>query len=439
MQEQIIAKQAQVLRDRRLQSRARQRHGRAHQHRHAGLLLRHLRVLPRDEAIEAIKQSIEKTYGKKGEEIVQKNLQAVDETLAHLFEVKVPDAAQQHDRDAAARSRRARRSSCATCSARSIAGRGDELPVSALPVRRHVSRPARRSGRSATSRSRFRCGTPKICIQCGKCAMVCPHAVIRIKVYDPQAAGRRAGDVQVHATRATRNGQGMKYTHPGRAGRLHRLRHLRGRLPGEEQDARPGSRRSTWRRSRRCASRSARTGISSSSIPETRPPQDQGQRPSASSRCRSRCSSSPAPARAAARRRTSSWSRSCSATALIVANATGCSSIYGGNLPTTPWTQERRRPRPGLVELAVRRQRRVRPRLPRSRSTSRRNSPANCCRSSPATIGDELVARHPDRRRRRTKPTSTNSASASPLLKEKLQRHRFDRSQAAAQLSPTCW
>ena len=46
---------------------------------------------------------------------------------------------------------------------------------------------------------------------------------------------------------------------------------------------------------------------------------------------------------------------------IVVANATGCSSIYGGNLPTTPWATERRRPRPGLVELAVRRQCRIRP------------------------------------------------------------------------------
>ena len=49
------------------------------------------KVLPREEAIEAIRKSIRDTYGKKGEEVVQKNLKAVDETLAHLYEVKIPE------------------------------------------------------------------------------------------------------------------------------------------------------------------------------------------------------------------------------------------------------------------------------------------------------------------------------------------------------------
>ena len=63
-------------------------------------------VLPRDEAIAAIKDSIRKTYGKKGEEIVQMNLAAVDQTLAHLYEVKVPDRIDQRDRDPTAGRRR---------------------------------------------------------------------------------------------------------------------------------------------------------------------------------------------------------------------------------------------------------------------------------------------------------------------------------------------
>jgi len=54
------------------------------------MLLRHLRGITADQAIEAIRKSIRDTYGKKGEEIVQQNMKAVDETLAHLFEVKAP-------------------------------------------------------------------------------------------------------------------------------------------------------------------------------------------------------------------------------------------------------------------------------------------------------------------------------------------------------------
>ena len=76
---------------------------------------------------------------------------------------------------------------------------------------------------------------------------------------------------------------------------------------------------------------------------------------------------------------------------MIVANATGCSSIYGGNLPTTPWTRERRGSRAGLVQLAVRGQRRVRPgAAPRARR--RRTSGPRCCSPSCApTVGDDLV------------------------------------------------
>ena len=82
--------EAQVLRDRRLRGGQEHRHGRAHQHHHADLLLRHLRRAAQEEAIAQIKKAIKKTYGKKGDEVVQQNFAAVDETLAHLHEVKVP-------------------------------------------------------------------------------------------------------------------------------------------------------------------------------------------------------------------------------------------------------------------------------------------------------------------------------------------------------------
>src|SRR5579859_2468269 len=142
-------------------------------------------VVPRDEAISAIKHSIEKTYGKRGEAVVQRNFAAVDAALAHLCEVEVPaeitstlalraavpDAAPDFVRNV---------------TARMIAGHGDDLPVSALPV----------DGTYPSGTTRFEKRNiaveipewdPAVCIQCNKCVLVCPHAVIRAKVCDPQA------------------------------------------------------------------------------------------------------------------------------------------------------------------------------------------------------------------------------------------------------------
>ena len=138
-------------------------------------------VLPRDKAIEAIKYSIKKTYGKKGESVVQQNYEAVDQTLANLFEVKIPasvtstiemppvvsDKAPQFIKDV---------------TAKIIAGFGETLPVSAFPI----------DGTFPTDSARWEkrnialeipVWESDICIQCNKCAMVCPHAAIRTKVF----------------------------------------------------------------------------------------------------------------------------------------------------------------------------------------------------------------------------------------------------------------
>lgn len=141
-------------------------------------------VLPREQAIAEIKKSIEKTYGKKGEEVVQQNLKAVDMTLAHLHEVKVP---------ATVDSKVAKLppvipgapAFVTDVLGMIIEGRGDDLPVSAMPV----------DGTFPTATTQWEkrnialeipVWEPDLCIQCGKCNIVCPHAVIRMKVYDPQ-------------------------------------------------------------------------------------------------------------------------------------------------------------------------------------------------------------------------------------------------------------
>ncbi|MFN8547433.1 MAG: pyruvate:ferredoxin (flavodoxin) oxidoreductase [Candidatus Eisenbacteria bacterium] len=139
-------------------------------------------VLPKDEAIAAIKHATEKTYKSKGPEVLEKNYRAIDSALAHLREVPVhpgkwssiefrrtvpveaPDFVQR-------------------VTSLILEGRGDELPVSAFPV----------DGAFPTATSQWEkrniaqeipVWEPGICIQCAKCALVCPHAAIRVKVYE---------------------------------------------------------------------------------------------------------------------------------------------------------------------------------------------------------------------------------------------------------------
>ncbi|HNS03385.1 MAG TPA: pyruvate:ferredoxin (flavodoxin) oxidoreductase [Anaerolineae bacterium] len=138
-------------------------------------------VLPRDEAIAAIKESIYKTYGKRGEKVVQANYQAVDDTLANLFEVPVPSQATSA-LELPPPVPAAAPDFVQKVTAEIIAGRGDLLPVSAMPV----------DGTFPVGTAQWEkrnlaleipIWDPDVCIQCGKCALVCPHATIRIKVY----------------------------------------------------------------------------------------------------------------------------------------------------------------------------------------------------------------------------------------------------------------
>jgi len=139
-------------------------------------------VLPRDEAIAAIKQSISDTYGKRGEAVVQKNYAAVDQTLAHLHEVKVPDkVTRTFDMlpPVAPQAPEFVRSVLGTI----ITGNGDLLPVSAMPIDGTFP-----TGTAMWEKRNIAKEIPvwdeDLCIQCGKCVLVCPHAVIRAKVYD---------------------------------------------------------------------------------------------------------------------------------------------------------------------------------------------------------------------------------------------------------------
>ncbi len=141
-------------------------------------------LLPPDQALAAVKQRILKSYGKFGEEVLQRNFAAVDRALESLHEVPVPGKVTS--------SRRRRPPVPADAppfvqrvTARLLAGRGDELSVSALPA----------DGTFPTGTSRYEkralaaeipVWDPDICIDCGKCALVCPHAALRMKVFWPE-------------------------------------------------------------------------------------------------------------------------------------------------------------------------------------------------------------------------------------------------------------
>ncbi|MHB8523522.1 MAG: pyruvate:ferredoxin (flavodoxin) oxidoreductase [Limisphaerales bacterium] len=289
-------------------------------------------VLPRDEAIAAIKDSIRKAYGKKGNEIVQMNLDAVDQTLAHLHEVKVPDHAGSRVEmrppvpDAAPVFVRKVLGTI-------IAGRGDELPVSAFPA----------DGTYPTATTRWEkrnlaieipVWDPAVCIQCGKCVLVCPHAAIRSKAYAPAILDRAPTTFRSHDARLP-EWKGLRYTLqvapedctgcgicvdvcPARNKSEARLKaiNLRPQAPLRDTE------RAHWDFFLSIPEMDRRqVGVTSVREQQLQQPLFEF-----SGACAG-CGETP-------------YLKLLSqlfGDRLLVANATGCTSIYGGNLPTTPW------------------------------------------------------------------------------------------------------
>ena len=143
-------------------------------------------VLPAEEAIAHIKHSVEKTYGKRGRTVVERNFAAIDASLAALSKVEIP-AAVTSTRTVAPLVPPDAPDFVQRVTAVMMAGDGDLLPVSALPV----------DGRFPTGTTRYErrqlaqeipIFDPAVCIDCGRCAAVCPHAAIRMKVYDAGTA-----------------------------------------------------------------------------------------------------------------------------------------------------------------------------------------------------------------------------------------------------------
>ena len=144
-------------------------------------------VLPREEAIAAIKYAINKTYGKRGESVVKKNYAAVDAALSHLHEVTVPGKITALF-DIRPPVPAAAPKFVQNVLAQIIAGNGDDLPVSAMPIDGTFP-----TGTAQWEKRNIALEIPEwdqdLCIQCGKCVLVCPHSVIRAKVYDDSYLG----------------------------------------------------------------------------------------------------------------------------------------------------------------------------------------------------------------------------------------------------------
>ena len=139
-------------------------------------------VMPKAQAIKKIKLAAEKTYAKKGDEIVRRNFAAIDEALAHLHQVKVPEKIASKKDQASNDNFESAPTFARTVTAEMFRGRGNLIPVSMLPD----------DGTYPTATSQWEkrniaheipIWEPELCIQCGNCSIVCPHAAIRAKFY----------------------------------------------------------------------------------------------------------------------------------------------------------------------------------------------------------------------------------------------------------------
>ncbi|MGE5480367.1 MAG: pyruvate:ferredoxin (flavodoxin) oxidoreductase [Chloroflexota bacterium] len=291
-------------------------------------------VLPREQAIDEIKKSIRKTYGKKGDEVVNMNLKAVDNTLEHLHEIEIP-ATPTATWDIAPPVADSAPDFVKNVLGEIIAGRGDDLPVSAFPVDGTYP-----SGTTQWEKRNIALQIPvwdeELCIQCGKCPMVCPHATIRIKVYDPELL---EGAPETFKSIDSRDFKGKKYSIQiapedctgcgvcfevcpvkNKSNTALKALNMHPQMPLREQEAK------NWEFFLQLPE------LDRALINPTLVRQQQIQMPlfEFSGACAG-CGETP-------------YVKLVSqlfGDRAVIANATGCSSIYGGNLPTTPWTHNK--------------------------------------------------------------------------------------------------
>jgi pyruvate-ferredoxin/flavodoxin oxidoreductase len=293
-------------------------------------------VLPREQAISEIKHAIEKTYGKRGEAVVKQNFEAVDQTLAHLSEVKVPASI-----SGSIKMRHAV-PDAAPEFVKSVLGpiiafEGDNLPVSAMPVDGTFP-----TGTTQWEKRNISLEIPvwesDLCIQCGKCVFVCPHAVIRHKVYD-KAVLAQAPETFKSMDSKFKEFPGMAYTIQVAPEDCTGCTLCVEACPAKDktqvgrkainmapQPALRESEAKNWDFFLEIPE-ADRTAINPNTIKNSQLLQPLFE---FSGACTG-CGETP-------------YVKLVSqlfGDRAIVANATGCSSIYGGNLPTTPWSQNK--------------------------------------------------------------------------------------------------
>ena len=292
-------------------------------------------VLDRAEAVARIKASIEKNYGKRGRAVVEQNYAAVDAAVDGLKEVPVPDRV-PGDLHRLPQVPEEAPDFVQRVTAMMLSGRGDLLPVSALPVDGTFPTDTAKWEKRSIAQE-IPIWDPDICIDCAKCALVCPHTAIRMKVYEPLAVDH-APEAFKHKEWRDRENPGRWMTIqvvpddctgcgvcvdvcPAKSKEIVRHKAIDMAPKVEHLDAERGNFDffldipPTDRREVKVAS------IKGSQMLESLF--------EASGACAG-CGETP-------------YLKLLSqmyGDRILVANATGCSSIYGGNLPTTPWSRD---------------------------------------------------------------------------------------------------
>lgn len=293
------------------------------------------KIFEKEAAIELIKNAIKKTYGAKGDKVVQMNFMAVDKTIENLFEVPVPEKITSKIALQPAVSGRDVPAFVMDVTAKIIEGKGDLLPVSKMPV--DGTYPL---ATAKWEKRNIALEVPEwdedVCIQCNKCVIVCPHASIRSKIYDPAVANGAPDTFKAVNFKSKEYGEGLKYSLqvavedctgcglcvdvcPAKNKREPKYKAINmvEQLPLRERE------RANWDYFLTIPELDRRE-INTSSVKDS-----QFLEPlfEFSGAC-SGCGETP-------------YVKLVSqlfGDRSLIANATGCSSIYGGNLPTTPWS-----------------------------------------------------------------------------------------------------